>query len=102
MCRLTGCSSPLARVRCPQPIFASLHISTEFFWSSAGDPWLDATVWADDVHKQTTQTLIVAVGDGYHTSDMLTRSSVDGSIAAVQAQALAAMKRWLSEWTPPY
>ena len=44
---------------------------------------------------------VIAVSDGFHCSDLLTRNAqVDETVAAVQTQALASMKEWLAGWEP--
>ena len=66
-----------------------------------GDPWREATVSADGVDVQSTPSQPVAVGDGYHYSDLLTRNApVDATIKKVQSEGLASMKAWLADWTP--
>ena len=66
-----------------------------------GDPWREATVSADGVDVQSTSSQPVAVGDGYHSSDLLTRNThVNATIKKVQSEGLAGMKAWLADWTP--
>lgn len=66
-----------------------------------GDPWREATVSADGTHFPSTSWQPIAVGDGFHCSDLLTdNADVDETVLAVQQQGLAAMKEWLAEWQP--
>ena len=66
-----------------------------------GDPWREATLSADGVNVQSTSSQVVAVSDGFHCSDLLTRNArVDDTILEVHTQALASMKTWLADWTP--
>ncbi|KAH9947174.1 peptidase S28 [Amylocystis lapponica] len=72
-----------------------------FFANGLSDPWLEATVSANGTDFQSTSTQPIAVGNGFHTSDMImVNGVVDATVAAVQAQGLAAMKAWLADWTP--
>ncbi|THH05021.1 hypothetical protein EW146_g10013 [Bondarzewia mesenterica] len=65
------------------------------------DPWRDATVSAEDATTVSTVNQPVALGDGFHCSDLLTASAYyDATIARVQSQALASMKAWLEDWQP--
>ncbi|KAH9920151.1 peptidase S28 [Fomitopsis serialis] len=73
-----------------------------FFANGEKDPWRDATISADGTNFQSTSTRPIAIGDGYHCSDLdAANGEVDSTIAAVQAQGLAAMKSWLETWEPP-
>lgn len=41
----------------------------------------------------------IAVGDGYHCSDLLTANAVvDGTVLGVQQEALGYIRTWLGEW----
>ncbi len=43
----------------------------------------------------------IAVGDGFHCSDLITSSgTVDSTVRAVQVKALGFMKEWLSTFKP--
>ena len=55
---------------------------------------------ADGALIQSTTSQPIAVGDGFHCSDLSAASAIDPTIAAVQAKALASMKQWLQTWTP--
>ena len=66
-----------------------------------GDPWREATKSADGTNFQSTPWEPIAISDGFHCSDLLTRNAqVDETVAAVQTQALASMKEWLAGWEP--
>jgi len=66
-----------------------------------GDPWRDATVSSEFASSRSTTLQPIALGDGFHCSDMLASSGeADMTILAVQNQALEAMKAWLSTYKP--
>ncbi|KAG5733082.1 putative serine protease K12H4.7 [Termitomyces sp. T112] len=72
-----------------------------FFANGMRDPWKDATVSATGVEVPSTDSQPIAVGDGFHCSDLLTRSgTVDATVRAVQTEALGFMKKWLASWKP--
>ncbi|KAG7443164.1 uncharacterized protein BT62DRAFT_935498 [Guyanagaster necrorhizus] len=72
-----------------------------FFANGIRDPWRDATVSAQTVNVPSTASQPIALGDGFHCSDLLTPNGVvDPTVAAVQNQALGTMHTWLQEWTP--
>lgn len=57
---------------------------------------------SSDYHmRQSTNSQPIAIGDGYHCSDLSSAAGViDETINAVQTKALANMKTWLAEWKP--
>jgi hypothetical protein len=66
-----------------------------------GDPWKDATVSAEGINVQSTPQQPIALGDGFHCSDLGAASgAIDPTIKAVQTKALASMKAWLATWKP--
>ncbi|KAI0938023.1 hypothetical protein AcV7_003333 [Taiwanofungus camphoratus] len=78
-----------------------VNIPRLFFANGKRDPWREATVSADGTHFPSTSWQPIAVGDGFHCSDLLTdNADVDETVLAVQQQGLAAMKEWLAEWQP--
>jgi len=80
----------------------NVSIDRLFFGNGLRDPWREATVSADGVDRASTATQPIAIGDGFHTSDLLTDNGlVDPTVLAVQKQGLSFMKTWLAEWTPP-
>ncbi|OSX65769.1 hypothetical protein POSPLADRAFT_1132286 [Postia placenta MAD-698-R-SB12] len=72
-----------------------------FFANGKRDPWRDATVSADGTDFSSTSMQPIAVGDGFHCSDYYAQNAQDPTVAAVQNRGLAAIKEWLSSWTPP-
>ena len=76
-----------------------LTLPLPFFF--IGDPWRDATVSSDFHMRQSTSEQPIAIGDGFHCSDLITSSgTVDATILAVQQKALTAMHAWLATWEP--
>ncbi|KAJ8495908.1 hypothetical protein ONZ45_g12655 [Pleurotus djamor] len=71
-----------------------------FFANGLRDPWREATISAQGLNVQSTDLQPIALGDGFHCSDLSARSAVDATIAAVQQHALASMKTWLATWKP--
>ncbi|TFK43800.1 serine carboxypeptidase S28-domain-containing protein [Crucibulum laeve] len=71
-----------------------------FFANGMRDPWRDATISAEGRNAQSTSLQPIALGDGFHCSDLGTSANVDPTIAAVQTKALASMKTWLATWKP--
>ncbi|KAI5118441.1 hypothetical protein M0805_000575 [Coniferiporia weirii] len=72
-----------------------------FFANGQRDPWRDATVSSDFHTRQSTSAQPIAVGNGYHCSDLITSAGVvDSTILAVQQEALSYMKTWLKTWEP--
>lgn len=68
---------------------------------TSGDPWKDATVSAEGRDVQSTPLQPVGLSDGFHCSDLSAASgTIDVTVAAVQAGALASMKTWLATWKP--
>lgn len=73
-----------------------------FFGNGLRDPWRDATVSADGQLIPSTPWQPIAVGDGFHCSEMYTANAeVDWTIAAVQAEGRTAMSAWLRGWKAP-
>ncbi|KAH9839143.1 peptidase S28 [Rhodofomes roseus] len=73
-----------------------------FFANGENDPWRGATVSADGTNFQSTDMQPIAVGDGFHCSDLIiANGEADSTVAAVQQQGLAAMKSWLEGWQAP-
>lgn len=81
---------------------SSLYAPTDPSPKNTGDPWREATVSADGVDVASTNTQPIAIGDGFHCSDLLTSAgTVDQTVRAVQTEALSFMKTWLAEWEAP-
>lgn len=84
-------SSPTVFVCIICPLF--LHS----FTYTTGDPWREATVSADGLHKANTTTQPIYEGDGFHCSDLITKNGVvDETIYTVQMAGLEYMKEWLA------
>lgn len=67
----------------------------------AGDPWRESTVSADGATTRSTNEQPIAVGDGFHCSDLITENgSVDPTVLAVQQRSLTFMKTWLEGFKP--
>lgn len=68
---------------------------------NSGDPWRDATVSADGTAFPSTPQQPIAVGDGFHCSDMSTLDgTIDPTIKAVQTKALQSIHGWLQGFKP--
>ncbi|THH18761.1 hypothetical protein EUX98_g8903 [Antrodiella citrinella] len=77
----------------------NVQIDHLFFANGQRDPWREATVSADGQHFQSTAGQPIAVGNGYHCSDLATaNAAVDSTIKAVQVKALAAIKPWIASY----
>ncbi|EPQ59204.1 peptidase S28 [Gloeophyllum trabeum ATCC 11539] len=80
----------------------NLQVDRLFFANGQRDPWREATVSADGVYVPSTPTQPIAVGDGYHCSDLIVANAeVDATVMNVQNEALGYMKTWLSQWKKP-
>lgn len=67
-----------------------------------GDPWIESTMSAARAAVKSSADQPIMLGDGFHCSDLkAVNGQADPSVHAVQASALAYMKTWLAEWTPP-
>ncbi|KAI0047352.1 peptidase S28 [Auriscalpium vulgare] len=79
----------------------NLHVDRLFIANGQRDPWRYATVSSGFVTVQSTAQQPIAVGDGFHCSDLITgNGAVDKTVLAVQNQGLAAIKGWLAEFKP--
>ncbi|GLB34087.1 putative MEROPS serine peptidase family S28 [Lyophyllum shimeji] len=79
----------------------NVHVNRLFFANGIRDPWKDATMSATGAFVFPTPQQPIALGDGFHCSDLGTASGlVDPTVRAVQLQALAYMKKWLATWKP--
>jgi hypothetical protein len=66
-----------------------------------GDPWREATVSANGSPTSSTASQPIAISDGYHCSDLISRfGTADSTVLAVQQQGLAYMKTWLADFKP--
>jgi len=79
-----------------RPKFLSLRLNV-----TIGDPWREATFSAIGVDFKGTALQPIALGDGFHCSDLgISAALVDESIATIQADALTSMKTWLATYKP--
>lgn len=70
-----------------------------FFANGKRDPWREATVSSDFHTRQSTALQPIMVGDGWHCSDLITKSGVtDATILKVQNTALAYFTKWHAAW----
>ncbi|KAG2144464.1 peptidase S28 [Suillus clintonianus] len=84
-------------------MYAGWNVDVErlFFTTALRDPWRGATVSADGLNKPNTTSMPIYDSDGFHASDLITKSGTDDpTIATVQEAGLRYMKEWLAEWTP--
>jgi hypothetical protein len=66
-----------------------------------GDPWLDATVSSTFHQRESTPSQPIAIGGGYHCSDLsIANGKADPSVAAVQQEGLSKIAEWLPEFQP--
>ncbi|OBZ70209.1 putative serine protease K12H4.7 [Grifola frondosa] len=78
----------------------NVHATRLFFANGHRDPWREATLAADGTNFTSTALQPLAIGDGFHCSDLLTRSAVDPTVLAVQSEALQVMSGWIASWKP--
>ncbi|OBZ65442.1 putative serine protease K12H4.7 [Grifola frondosa] len=79
----------------------NISVDRLMFANGQRDPWLEATVGAaGTLAAKTTGLTPHALSDGFHCSDLLTRSNVDPSIKNVQANATMFMVQWIASWVP--
>ncbi|KAI0065740.1 peptidase S28 [Artomyces pyxidatus] len=78
-----------------------LRANRLFIANGVRDPWRYATVSSGFVDIPSTPQQPIAVGDGFHCSDLITRNgAVDPTILKVQQSSLSHIKKWLAEWKP--
>ncbi|KAF5358904.1 hypothetical protein D9758_004828 [Tetrapyrgos nigripes] len=79
----------------------NVSIEHLFFANGQRDPWREATVSADGVNVASTSSQPIAIGDGFHCSDLsIASGGVDPTIKVVQDKWFSTIPRWLEEWTP--
>ena len=62
-------------------------------------PWRDATLSASGSTAASTPQRRVALGDGFHCSDLIVANAdVDKTVAAVQKEALGAIGGWVGSF----
>ncbi|KAJ7572495.1 serine carboxypeptidase S28-domain-containing protein [Mycena floridula] len=84
-------------------VYEGWHVKLEhiFFANGIRDPWRDTTVSAEGLHLKSSPKMPIALGNGFHGSDLAYANAlVDPSIAAIQTEALQYMKTWLATWKP--
>ncbi|KAF9818113.1 hypothetical protein IEO21_02955 [Rhodonia placenta] len=95
---------PTPQVNATNAAYHGWDVQSErlFFGNGLRDPWRDATVSADGRGNRSTPRQPIAVGDGFHCSEMYTANAeVDPTIALVQAEGRKAMHKWLKSWKAP-
>ncbi|KAJ7284199.1 serine carboxypeptidase S28-domain-containing protein [Mycena rebaudengoi] len=96
-------SPPFVRTARVNSLYAgwNVSISNLFFANGIRDPWRYATVSAPGVELVSTPSQPIAVGAGFHCSDLArSQGLANPTVLEVQTKALAAMKRWLAAWKP--
>ncbi|KAJ7724875.1 serine carboxypeptidase S28-domain-containing protein [Mycena metata] len=79
----------------------NVTISNLFFANGQRDPWRYSTVSAPGVVLKSTPSQPIAVGEGYHCADLLTREgTANPTVLAVQDHGLASIKSWIAAWKP--
>ncbi|KAF7332418.1 putative extracellular serine carboxypeptidase [Mycena kentingensis (nom. inval.)] len=94
---------PRVQVARTNRVYEGWNVTMEnlFFANGQRDPWRYATVSAPGVTVKSTPEQPIAVGEGFHCADLLTReATANPSVRAVQDQGLASMKAWIAAWTP--
>ncbi|QRV75298.1 Serine carboxypeptidase S28 [Ceratobasidium sp. AG-Ba] len=77
----------------------NVNVPRLFFANGKRDPWREATLNSDFYNRQSTDLQPIAVSDGFHCSDLLTRfGTADPTVLSVQKLALAYMTKWVKEW----
>ncbi|KAG8737421.1 hypothetical protein FRC10_008200 [Ceratobasidium sp. 414] len=77
----------------------NVNVPRLFFANGKRDPWREVTVSSDFHNRRSTDLQPIAVSDGFHCSDLLTRyGTADPTVLAVQKLALAYMTKWIKEW----
>ncbi|KII94870.1 hypothetical protein PLICRDRAFT_195043 [Plicaturopsis crispa FD-325 SS-3] len=97
-------SPPVPNVEATNAVYHGWDVKVDrlFVANGKSDPWRDATLSADNQTIPSTSLQTIAVGDGFHCSDLSTESgAIDKTILAVQTEALAKMKEWLATWSKP-
>lgn len=70
-----------------------------FFANGKRDPWREVTVSSDFYNRKSTDLQPIAVSDGFHCSDLLTRfGAADKTVYDVQQLAIAYFTKWVKDW----
>ncbi|KAJ7228229.1 serine carboxypeptidase S28-domain-containing protein, partial [Mycena pura] len=76
-----------------------VSVENLFFANGQRDPWRYSTVSAPDAKRESTPSQPIAVGEGYHCADLLTREGLaNPTVLAVQQEGLASIKGWIAAW----
>lgn len=74
---------------------AVTHLATNVL----GDPWREVTVSSDFYNRKSTDLQPIAVSDGFHCSDLITRfGAADKTVYDVQQLAVAYFTKWVKDW----
>ncbi|KAF8699317.1 Serine protease S28, partial [Rhizoctonia solani] len=77
----------------------NVNIPRLFFANGKRDPWREATMSSDFYPRKSTDLQPIAVSDGFHCSDLLTRfGASDKTVYDVQQLAIAYFTKWIKEW----
>jgi hypothetical protein len=77
----------------------SVQVDRLFFANGWRDPWRYATVRSGFHMTPSTPTQPIAIGDAFHTSDLITdNGAVDATVLAVQQEGLKYFAQWTKEW----
>ncbi|EKM56364.1 uncharacterized protein PHACADRAFT_253438 [Phanerochaete carnosa HHB-10118-sp] len=94
---------PVPNVQSVNSAYKGWNVSIDrlFFANGQRDPWREATVSADGATSVSTAEQPIAVGDGFHCSDLISdNGAVDPTVLAVQQRGLASIKAWLEGFKP--
>ncbi|CAE6424059.1 unnamed protein product [Rhizoctonia solani] len=77
----------------------NVNVPRLFFANGKRDPWREATMSSDFYPRKSTELQPIAVSDGFHCSDLLTRfGASDKTVYDVQQLAIAYFTKWIKEW----
>ncbi|KAF8258280.1 serine carboxypeptidase S28-domain-containing protein [Lactarius quietus] len=96
--QLFGDVSP--NVNATNKVYGGYNIQAERLFVANGrrDPWRYATLSTDNVNITSTPERPIAESDGFHGSDLVTKSGLaDPTVGDVQNLALQYMKQWLAK-----
>ncbi|KAF8518527.1 serine carboxypeptidase S28-domain-containing protein [Hysterangium stoloniferum] len=75
-----------------------IDVERLFFANGKQDPWREATVSSDFHTRLSTPSQPIFVGNGFHCSDLIVKSSVDPTIEAVIDAGVTTISNWIAEW----
>ncbi|CAE6447253.1 unnamed protein product [Rhizoctonia solani] len=77
----------------------NVNVPRLFFANGKRDPWREATMSSDFYPRKSTELQPIAVSDGFHCSDLLTRfGAADKTVYDVQQLSIAYFTKWIKEW----